>query len=541
MSIVLNFKYNLRPPEGWDWVCERELQLQDALWDRLVALEMGFREAVEDTIRGDDAYRRAADEILGTNAALEVLFGERRAQRQAARAKIKTPELDEKIAELAKRRREQWTKAKPLRSAAFKRFKDELKALGDQRYKDFTQARQESGLWWSNYNAVMQSFDATLRRIEPWQKPRILGNEGRGAGRLTVQIQHGCPGPTFVAGGRSEAGITLGGSKWRRVRGSNWRPRYGYLSATVHSEGRGTRKICRWPLKMHRPLPEGAIVKSVVITRKKPVPTAGTRWPPSPSSPPEWRWDVTLACEIPDPAQAAASVCSGVDLGWRKVEKGVRVATIADTAGGLDYVVFPLKELERRVKIAEEQGRVELIARRKDIPKTEHHDWERLSLEVARWNRRRRDLYRVAAIELVRRSHLIGLDSTGIATMAQDKRMPPETRRMRTWVAPAELAGFIRDAARKQGAIVRQIEGPSTLVCHHCGHRNEVPEDERLHLIWRCQGCRRIWDQDENAAKNCLAAVLEATSKEVVIKSDKPKRKPPRMTRKRKAEEQAQT
>lgn len=523
--MILNFKYGLQNPLGWDDDCEREITLQDALWNRLVALEATYRERVEDTIRQDQAYRAAADEILGVTNELETALAERRAQRKAARSKLATPVLDEQISELSKQRRELWAKAKPLRTAAFKFYRDELKVLSDERYASFTKARQESGLWWANYNAVLGSFDATLRRIEPWQTPRALGNEGRLSGRLSVQLQGGCPGPSFIAGSRNEARIDLRGGEWHRRGTYNWRPRYGHMVATVHAEGRGTRKLVRWPMVMHRPLPDGAVVKSLVITRRRPVPTS-----------PLWKWEATLACEIPEPKASTTPLSCGIDIGWRKVEAGLRIATIADTATGLDHLVLPTALLERRARIAVLQGQVELEAREKGMAKTDHYDWRRLTLEVARWNRRRRDLYRVAAAELVRRCHLIGIDASGIASMAKDRRLPPETRRMRTWAAPAEFAAYVKDAARKAGATVRQVEGASTLVCHRCGHKNVASEADRQALVWRCAGCRGIWDQDENAAKNCLAAVLE-TSAAITVKTAAERKRPPRMNRKKKPPE----
>lgn len=520
--MILNYKYGLYSPTRWDASCEREIALQDTLWNELVRIELDYRAKVEATIRQNEAYRTAADKIAEVTKALDEYLHERRMQRRAARAKIATPDLDLAIAELSKERREMWTMAKPLRAAAFKEWRDDLRKLSDIRYTDIKTARQESGLWWSNYNAVVASFDSTLRRIQPWQTPRALGNEGRLSGRLSVQIQRGCPGPAFLAGARNEANIDLAEGQWQRRGSKNWLTRRATLTATVHAAGPGTRQTASWPMLMHRPLPNGAIIKALIITRRRPVPTSR-----------RWKWEVTLTVEVPDPAAAPSALCAGVDLGWRKVEAGLRVATVADTAGGLNYLVLPAEMLDRRARIAVLQGQVEQEARARDRDKTTLLDWQRLSLEVARWNRRRRDLYRVAAAELVERCHLIGIDATGIAEMAKDKRLPPETRRMRTWAAPAEFAAAVKDAARKTGATLREITGSSTLVCHRCGHKNTASEADRQHLIWRCSGCRGIWDQDENAARNCLAAVLDKVVEDITVAAEPTRRRPPRLTRKK--------
>ena len=54
------------------------------------------------------------------------------------------------------------------------------------------------------------------------------------------------------------------------------------------------------------------------------------------------------------------------------------------------------------------------------------------------------------------------------------------------------------------------IGGATTLDCHLCRHRNQVSAAQRGDLIWRCQGCGALWDQDENAARNLLRAAAAA-------------------------------
>ena len=522
--MILNYKYGLFPPADWDDICEREIHLQDLLWNRLVAIELGYREDVENTVRQHALYCELAEQSAALGLELEIVLTERRARRKAARAKLATPELDARIEDLAARRRKMWPDLKKARTAAFKAYREDLRPLADKRYDDITTARQNSGLWWSNYNAVIASFDGTLRRIKPWQNPRALGEEGRLSGRLTVQIQQGCAAPAFLAGARSEAKLDMDEAQWIKRGKSNWRPRRAVLTATVRTDQR-VRKTASWPVLMHRPLPPGAVIKSLTITRRRPVPSAR-----------QWKWEATFSVDIPDALPARVAAIAGVDLGWRKIESGLRVATIATSVGGVEHVILPGDMLDRRARIAGLMGRVVEESRELGADPVKHEDWRRLSLEIARWNRRRRDIYRVAAADLINRCQLVGLDGSGIAAMAADKRMPPETRRMRTWAAPAEFGAAVRDAGRRHGVKVEDIEGPSTLVCHICAHKNVVSEATRLDLIWRCAGCGSLWDQDENAARNCLKVVQETRAPSgdtVTLKGPAERRKPPRLTRKR--------
>lgn len=526
---VLNFKYGLFPPTDWDEICETEIELQTKLWNRLVKIETHYRATVELTIRQYPEYGRIADQIADISGEITKTIGERAALRKAARAKVATPDLDAKIHDLVLRRKQLWADLKLPRREAFKQYAEPLKTLADTRYATITEARKNSGLWWGNYNAVLQSFDGTLRRLKPGQWPRAIEGE-RDSGRLTVQIQQGCPAPAFLAGARSEARIELDEAQWVRRGSNNWRPRRAVLTATVRAEGRAFRKMASWPMIMHRPPPPGAIVKSLTIVRRHPVPQDKN-----------WKWEVVLTVEIPEPEPVnGPSIACGVDLGWRKVEDGLRVATIADETGGLDHIVLPLDMLDRRARVAQLLGQVVSRARESDTDHKADPDWRRLTLEIARWNRRRRDIYRVAAASIVRQYGLIGLDSAGIAGMAQDRTLPPETRRMRTWAAPADIGASLRDAARRHGSQLREIAGPSTVVCHLCGHKNKPSEADRLMLIWRCQGCKKFWDQDANAAWNCLQAVLEQSAhKEVAIAAESERRRPPRLTRKRVTEQPA--
>ena len=524
--MILNYKFGLFPPENWDEVCEREITLQHDLWNKLVGIELTHRAAVETIIRANADYREAAEAIASCSAALDTAVGERAEQRRQARAKIATADLDAQIAELSDRRRGLWATAKPLRAAAFREHRERLRGLEDVRYHAMSEARRNSGLWWGNYNAVMASFDATLRRLGPGQQPRPI--EGpRTHDRLTIQIQQGCPAPAFENNGRREACLDLDPGQWQRRGANNWHWRSAVLTATVHAEGRGTRKTASWRMTMHRPFPEGAVIKSLTITRKRVTPTA-----------PRWTWQAVFAVDIPDPSPRAPGRACGIDLGWRKLEGGdLRVATIASDDGGFDHLIMPARMLERRLRIHQLLGDLKIARRNEetlDIRRANEADYRRLNAELARWSRRRLDLYRVAAARIVETHDLIGIDQTMIGQLARDRKMPPETRRMRTWAAPSEFAQAVIDAARRRGVTVREITGASTITCHKCGHRNVVSEADREMLIWRCQGCRALWDQDENAARNCLAAALDATARETLAGDIRrtERRRPSRLTRK---------
>lgn len=548
--MIISYRYALLPPvAGWGDVAEREIALQRDLWNRLVGIERAHRSGIERALRRDGTYMAAADALAALTARFDALVAERREQRRQARAKIATPQIDAAIAALSEERRAAQQTIKPLRRAAWTGAAETVASLRNERYAAITEARQQSGLWWSNSNAVIASFDATLRRIEPWQMVREA--EDGDTGRLSVQIQRGCPVPAFLVGARSEARIELTDAPARRDH------RHGRLVATVHSDGRGSRQTATWPIILHRPLPQGGVVKSLTISRRR-----NRRWPATPDDHRIWDWSVSLSVEIPDATAEAGEAC-GIDIGWRKVEAGLRIATIVGESGGVEHVVLPRDWLAARLALAEAQGDLRRMLddavlpagvppELRGEPRKLADAWGRVShsrpgagddwldeqhnhrSRLARLERQRLDFYRHAAAAIMRRYRLIGIDGGGLAHIASDRTLPPEARRMRQWSAPHEFVQSLRNAARREGRVFREISGASTLICHRCGHRNNVPESGRADLVWRCQGCRNVWDQDENAARNVLCAALDASAAAVLMPdSQKPARiRPPRMTRK---------
>ncbi|MGH6739818.1 MAG: hypothetical protein ACREDY_12460, partial [Bradyrhizobium sp.] len=358
-TIFTSYRYGLLPPLDWDDICEREIALQRELWNRLVDIETDYHAVVERELRQYTKYADATDQIAALSDEIEALLAERREQRKAAQRKVATPKLDELIDQRIAIRRELYDTVKPLRKVAITNAAEVLRELSDRRYASIAAARQQSGLWWGNSNAVMASFDATLRRLEPWRRPRRNDSDDS-EGRLTIQLQRGCMMPAFMAGARSEARLLNGNDPTH--------PERKLLVATVHSEGRGTRKTVTWPLlldpeapdRAHRgggrraAFPPGAMVKSLTISRRRSKPGLGLA---------AWRWSVSFALEIPAPVERAPERACGIDIGWRKVDGGVRVATIVGHHGRIEYVILPQDWLDRRAGEAQETGRLREEAR----------------------------------------------------------------------------------------------------------------------------------------------------------------------------------
>lgn len=518
--MILGWQYGLLPPLttgcdpalAWAEDCEREMSEQVAFWNRLTEIELERRTAERRVLcEADPALARLWGLFEIVLDKLEALprrpppVSEGGPDPAAWRAGVML---------LREQRRDMWAELKPMIAATRTACRDELKALSDVRFEAVKQARNNSGLWWGNYNACAAAFEVALGRLAPGD--RLRPHRWDGSGRLTNQLIGGFPAERLTQG---HAQLRLGEMPTGHPllsRGAGSKGKLKVLIATVYSHGHGNRRMAAWPIVLHRPFPPGAIVKSLAIHRRRvgarldPLPGhVGNRW--------DWRWTATFSCEITDVPPSTSNVACGIDLGWRLVEGGVRIATIASSDGGLDHVVLPQAWLDHRERLAKLQGEartttdqaegdIEQIIEGRRLRQAATHGIDEASLE-------RREFYRIAAKALTERYGLLGIDGTGIGRMARRKKagergqdLPPMARRMRTWGAPGELMHEIERAARSRGCRVEIAAGATTITCHHCGTRTEAAQ--RADLIWRCRACGALWDQDENAAKNVLIAVL---------------------------------
>lgn len=538
--MIIGQKYSLRAPLDWNDLCEREIKLQRVFWNTLVRIERKYRNDIEELLRSDQKYNDICIDIETCSKEIDGLVSKRKAERKAARSLVATPELDTKITEKIEHRKNLWKIQKPIRRDLFKQFKETLDEMATKRFEDFKIARQQSGLWWCNYNAVLLSFDATLRRLKPGQNVQYADENNDDVGRLTIQVNKFGDIPSFMKGDFPNIMILDGPDPDR--------PEYKLFLAAIMSKSQ--MRLVTWPIYFNRPFPENATVKMATISRSRERPGRGLR---------SWRWYVTFAIDVPEPAEPPGSQCIGVDIGWRKMAEGIRIATIADDDGGMEHVMLPNKWCQSRIWVSEIFGKLRvdarklLLPRRFDavnrenireladalsaVPKYQRgymgHNWlneyKNARGYQLRLDRQRRDLYRVAAKKIVMRSQKIGIDKTSLEKIAKMRNTPIETRRMRTWSSPHELVGYIANAARREGSYCVEVKGPTTLTCNYCGHKNTATDAQRVDLVWNCENCHRTWDQDENAARNCLDTMLHGSEK---IETEK-RHKPVRLTRKR--------
>jgi hypothetical protein len=252
--------------------------------------------------------------------------------------------------------------------------------------------------------------------------------------------------------------------------------------------------------------------------------------------------------------------CS-INLGWKAVKGGRRVATLFDGESAPRHVVLPQVIVDKLAHVEELQGRVNKMARTnvawllKQIDDSaprpldeafmslkqvkgqhstnfakavtlwqEHKDYlpevfeeaNRLQRVCSRLFReyhhlrdkvirRREDFYRCRAKELAESYGIITLDKLDLRQLAhvekgdgQPTTLHKNVRHARTVAAVSVLREWIVKQATKVGAQVNIMAVASGTTCHSCGAQMKSEPS----LTRTCLDCGANWDQDENAAIN---------------------------------------
>jgi hypothetical protein len=386
------FSFGAKPPVTELAAVERQMLLGHRYKNELVALERARREA------RDEAARRHFPELVQAEADLTAANIEVEAARNAiknrnsrARAKTQTPEDRARVRELTERRtalgrevarlkadaygpaevkkaRKAWLtaldKERPAeeiaalkadldakRAAWFERVPravpltadlDALAVAHNDRKKRIRAGFAAQGLYWGTYGVVDQSMNKAQSGPPPQFK------SWRGDGKIGLQVQRD-PTVTDVLAGRHRfvqidppPPLPEGHSKRQE------KTRRTVCRIRIGSTGRRglTPVWATVPFTMHREMPADATVKWCYLFRER----IGTRE--------EWRVQFVLAREggFPKLKPSAATGTVGVDVGWRRVPEGLRVAYWVGSDGREGQLILPARRLDAWPHVEELQG-----------------------------------------------------------------------------------------------------------------------------------------------------------------------------------------
>jgi ribosomal protein L37AE/L43A len=561
MVIVRN--YGLLEPDNWDQDCQEQLFLMNKFWNQLVEIDRSDRAKYREIIAEDSSVSELETELNSVSEEIAKFSAERKKLRAAKRSKnVDDGLIVERIKALREREKQIRAELKILRADARLEAKPALEALNSARKDAVKQARNASGLWWGNYNAVAESYEqARAKAMKIGVDLRFRRFDG--SGRFVNQIQGGVSVSEFMAGNHTVAWIDR---SERSVgnRAGKPRPR---LFITVYTgrddEGKMFRRTLSFPIVLHREMPETVnglpvTIKTLQVTRRR----IGFG---------KFEWSVTItATTDAEVAQHEGTVAAGINLGWKKEGDSLRVATTYDTRGNHEHYRLPAQWMasmdyaeslrgdideatnEMFATLLSEHSDSELLskasrphyrliarfaAEREIRPMRNAHliskrnIMESISTLTAiealpcylawaaakereftglrtRLLNQRKDIYRNIAVDIAKRYAVIALDNADYAKMARlelangkENELAQVARANRFRAAPSELRLMIEQAASKHGCKIERVTQQNE--CASCGR-----PDKQDTIIWKCGHCGAIYDQDVNLAKVMIRAHL---------------------------------
>jgi hypothetical protein len=540
-------QYGLLAPLDWGEDCSDELRKQTAFWNALVDIEQEHRSDYHEVTSSDARVRRLQEDFERLDQELEDCVRRRKKMRSDTRKQSPT-DLDDTISRLKADRQAIAAGLKNARTEARVAIRPLLHRLEESRKAAVKAARQNSDLYWGNYNAVWSSYErarrAALARAGQGGKLGTLRFQRfDGSGRITNQIQGGITVHQLFEGTHSLVQVLA-------------RPEHpGHakhlLRATVYRHGRGEKSVHRtvvWPMIMHRPIPDDVMIKQVTVHRRR----LGAKW----------RWTATFSCTTgPDCPEPAGNRIVAINLGWRLVQDRLRVATVmADGEPPYFVELTPeiIEGLTRPDRIRERRDRnladwrqwlseipwhqappeLQAIAAKVKcasrisasrlaslaIAWRQHQTWRPTEFSVIeQWRkrdkrlwqyeancrdqavRRRLDLCRNLACRVTADAAAIIFNRFDIAKAAritEDNQLHSSARHQRMLAAAGVLRECIKERASRLGIQIIEHKGISTWRCSNCDM--PIAPSEPAALYQTCQHCRTIWDQDQNACQTML-------------------------------------
>ncbi|WP_170157671.1 zinc ribbon domain-containing protein [Thermodesulfitimonas autotrophica] len=458
---------------------------------------------------------------------------------------------------------------KEARKGALDGVREELEQLEEERRQAVQRVDDEFKrvLWWPNRDEERVEYENARKRLvrsrSEGQKAELRFHRFDGTGKATVRLrERGSAGPWGMPVGN----IFIPNSVcWMRpvppeawtspVRAERRRKARTVLHFRVGTDADGNPVWAVLPMVMHRPLPEGGVVRQVSVVRER----VGRHF----------RYKAVFTVQLFPNAIKEEPLLDGVvavDVGWRRVESGIRVAVWLDDHGNHGEVIIPdrlyreflrLKELQslrdthfneakkilveflkkaqgmpewlleecRSLKEWRSPGRlVSLLGRWKKncFPGDKGilnwlSDWQQREDHLYDWQshlrdqilRHRREIYRIFASQLADKYGVVVLEDFDLRKVVKTPppeegtqgSIPPDYQRF--IVAPSELRLCIVNACAREGVSVSlQPAAFTTLRCHACGY---VEKFDAAREIWhRCPKCGELWDQDYNACVNLL-------------------------------------
>ena len=329
------YSYGAHAPTTHGALVEAQLQAAHRYRNALVALERSRRTRVTEALQAHDPGLPALEAQMTALAdTLATVRADLRRQHAHARRHASPEAQRREIAALRDQlaRLRAAVKVRKTRLFADGRLRAMLAAIDDEMAARQKALRAASALYWGTYLAVEEGL-ARARHGPPPQFHRWTGD-----GKLAVQLQGGLTVADACRGADTRLRL-VPVAAGAYAPGAPRRLRRTHASLRIGSD----RRAPVWaevPVVLHRPLPTNATIKWVYLVRRH----VATQT--------EWRLQfVVTQAEGFGKADAAATGTVAVDVGWRRLAAGLRVAYWVGDDGAEGQLVLPEAILTRLQKV----------------------------------------------------------------------------------------------------------------------------------------------------------------------------------------------
>jgi len=356
----------------------QHLFLINKFWNNLVEIDNFFYDKYREVMSTDAVVGQIEKKLEEIEEQIVKFMEERNAIRKKLKRKRckETAFFDGKIKLLSIQAKELRKKAREARKEAKERVQPLLDELNKSRKEKIKEARQQSGLYWGNYNRVFQSFDMAKSRAMKTGS-RLQFHRFDGSGTFTIYIPKD-GGTTegifnkkysvFQIDKMDSASFCkmCGISNKMDPNSSRGRKRIrGLLKFTIYrgkdENGEKFNRTLDLPVLIHRPLPveDGLFLKAATLRREK-------------LNSKQFRWWVVLTYVKKDVEGKIAhqnphSFCA-INFGWKQDGDDVRIATLIDNKHNCSHFYIPQKILRTFEYLKELQSQISCNT-------NDNHDW----------------------------------------------------------------------------------------------------------------------------------------------------------------------
>ncbi|MFZ6649640.1 zinc ribbon domain-containing protein [Undibacterium sp. TJN25] len=334
----------LDPVSGFDAAAQEHLFLRNKLWNNLVELEREHKARYRALFPESDAELELVQNRLDSieRAKADLLSRKKQLRAKERSKKADTAALDVEIGVLIAERKSLGARARELRVLARQTLAPRIAELEQARYDKVKQLVAASGLWWGNSETVVAAYDtARVKAMKDNAELRFKSFDG--TGKFAVRQAGGFLLEELMQGTLSFARIrALPDEQFSHLsaRGMRSKARHELTMTVFTTRDESSRQLLRhevtWPIVLHQPVPV-RLIKQLHVQRRR----VGSEF--------HWSCSVVVQTDAQPPAllDHPSRLACGIDLGFRLVKEGLRVAVIAGSDGTAEHVVLPARWLKR--------------------------------------------------------------------------------------------------------------------------------------------------------------------------------------------------